>query len=548
MIENDIITEPAVQINDDKIQINVQPPIELASSSILHLQVQDSAIPGYKNLTNEPFEASIQEISTLPIPLGGGTYKLGDAWITDVLPGVRDISGNWSFNIHGKVSSPAGAGTLRAEVYSLANGWLFSAPCLENISGHSSYHNFTWIYEVPAGLRIPDNDRIYAEFWLDATAGGIGNYSGETLNPDFTSDASSWTFFEWEKGPNTAGDIIGNYWAVDGNPTGFVDIVMVTPEFGPAVESTYSGYWEQAFTTGFVPTTAELVLDWSCWDIGSNIDDCRIYAFVDTASGAPTLGTEAWSQAVTTTSSWASVGPIDVSAKVNADTTYYLKIAFREVWSARFEIYRIGFDNVKLNWSASNIDTVFTMGYDNPATPSSINIPLDNVFDIPVQAGWNFISTPLTSGSEPDIIFAKDYDTTWDKILLYNASDSADKWKTFSTDKPASLNDLDHIDHTMGFWINITDVEDGNLTMAGAPVPASTIIQLKAGWNMVGYPTLNNSMTVADALWGTGVDKVEAFDPGATYKLINVGPTYVMKPGEGYWVHVPVDTVWTVDW
>jgi hypothetical protein len=64
---------------------------------------------------------------------------------------------------------------------------------------------------------------------------------------------------------------------------------------------------------------------------------------------------------------------------------------------------------------------------------------------------------------------------------------------------------------------------------------------------MVGYPTLTNE-TVANALWGTGVDIVMVCDTSEPYNIKEVGPTYLMKPGEGYWVHVPFDTVWVVDW
>ncbi len=98
----------------------------------------------------------------------------------------------------------------------------------------------------------------------------------------------------------------------------------------------------------------------------------------------------------------------------------------------------------------------------------------------------------------------------------------------------------------MGFWINIIE-PNVTLTVRGTQ-PTSTNIPLFAGWNLVGYPTLNDTVEVADALWGTGADKVEVFDSGEPYNLKEVGPTYVMKPGEGYWVHVPADTVWVVDW
>ena len=55
-------------------------------------------------------------------------------------------------------------------------------------------------------------------------------------------------------------------------------------------------------------------------------------------------------------------------------------------------------------------------------------------------------------------------------------------------------------------------------------------------------------MTVANAFWGTGADIVEVFDSSAAYRTKVVGPGYVMKPGEGYWVHVPADSVGTVNW
>ncbi len=55
-------------------------------------------------------------------------------------------------------------------------------------------------------------------------------------------------------------------------------------------------------------------------------------------------------------------------------------------------------------------------------------------------------------------------------------------------------------------------------------------------------------MTVVDALWGTGADRVEVFNDLAPYRISEVSPTYIMRPGEGYWVHVPADTIWIINW
>ena len=79
-------------------------------------------------------------------------------------------------------------------------------------------------------------------------------------------------------------------------------------------------------------------------------------------------------------------------------------------------------------------------------------------------------------------------------------------------------------------------------------VPGPTNISLKAGWNLVGYPTLNNSVMVQDAFWGTGADRIEKFDAANPYLISEISPTYIMQPGEGYWVHVPADSIWVVNW
>ena len=99
----------------------------------------------------------------------------------------------------------------------------------------------------------------------------------------------------------------------------------------------------------------------------------------------------------------------------------------------------------------------------------------------------------------------------------------------------------------MGFWLQITNVGEGNLTIDGRK-PTVTSITLYEGYNMVGYPTLCDNKTVGEVFWGTGADRVEVFDAASPYLISEVGPEYIMKPGEGYWVRVPVDAVWTVDW
>lgn len=174
------------------------------------------------------------------------------------------------------------------------------------------------------------------------------------------------------------------------------------------------------------------------------------------------------------------------------------------------------------------------------------NFTVLTTYEISLREGWNLISVPLVQVNTSLHEVLKDIDGKWDYIRFYDASDDTDHWKSYATFKPGNLNDLHTLDRTMAFWINITE-PDVLLTVRGHK-PTSTNILLYAGWNLVGFPTLDESMTVGDALWGTGADGVEVFYSLAQYWIKEVGSTHIMKPGEGYWVHVPADTNWVVDW
>ena len=190
-------------------------------------------------------------------------------------------------------------------------------------------------------------------------------------------------------------------------------------------------------------------------------------------------------------------------------------------------------------------DTPYIIPYGPPD-----NYPLMVPFNytenvIQLQEGWNLISIPVRQFNNSIGATLENIVGKWDCIQTYDSIDS--NWKSNNINRPDSLNDLTSMNHLGAYWINIT--EPGvTLTVKGDKFGSALSIPLCAGWNLVGYPTLNDTMTVANALWGTGADRVEKFDALAPYRISEVGPTYIMKPGEGYWVHVPADTVWVVDW
>ena len=163
-------------------------------------------------------------------------------------------------------------------------------------------------------------------------------------------------------------------------------------------------------------------------------------------------------------------------------------------------------------------------------------------YTIPLQTGWNLVSIPIQPANTTLECVLMSISGLYDQVQHY---DRFTGWRTYSAYRPAILNDLADIDHTMGIWIHAT--ANCTLVLTGTP-PIFTSIPLYAGWNLVGYPTLNNTTSIGDALWGTSADRVEGFDPDSPYNIKELEPTYIMRPGEGYWVHVPADTMWVIDW
>ncbi len=169
-----------------------------------------------------------------------------------------------------------------------------------------------------------------------------------------------------------------------------------------------------------------------------------------------------------------------------------------------------------------------------------LGLPAWNLY---LDPGWNLISIPLEQTDTTISTVLSSIDGQYDVVKYYDTTDTNDPWKTYRPG--ASTNDLYDIDHKMGFWIH-TNAPAPCLTVIGS-VPVTTEIFLYTGWNLVGYPSFT-PLDAAAALLGTGYDGLAEFDGANPYLLRDMLGTDIMNPGQGYWVHVPVDAIWTVDW
>ncbi|MCK4266527.1 MAG: right-handed parallel beta-helix repeat-containing protein, partial [Thermoplasmata archaeon] len=190
-----------------------------------------------------------------------------------------------------------------------------------------------------------------------------------------------------------------------------------------------------------------------------------------------------------------------------------------------------------------------TLNFEKVAKGKDVGAPrptaVDVTFDIPVQLGWNFISVPLVQWDTDILEVLDDHggDTQWNCAQWYNATDIVDPWKTNATYLPAFLNTLFDVNHTMGIFLNITNVgSDGHLRVNGTSPPTTTI-PLYAGNNYVGYPTVDDtSYTVGDVKAATG-DRVTQIENRTN---VVYPDDYVLKRGEGYQFVVSENCTWTI--
>lgn len=163
---------------------------------------------------------------------------------------------------------------------------------------------------------------------------------------------------------------------------------------------------------------------------------------------------------------------------------------------------------------------------------------------IQVCYGMQLVSSILdTPGQNVNEVFNT---LPFERIWVYDPLNATNPWMSSTPGKPISDYDLaSSIDRATAFWIDFE--QDGLLRIVGS-VAETTNIPLYAGWNLVGYPSINTDYTVADLKMDTGATAVEASNYSSSpYHLRKLVDSDTLIPGQGYWIFVPADTVWIVN-
>ncbi|MCK5290971.1 MAG: right-handed parallel beta-helix repeat-containing protein [Thermoplasmata archaeon] len=153
--------------------------------------------------------------------------------------------------------------------------------------------------------------------------------------------------------------------------------------------------------------------------------------------------------------------------------------------------------------------------------------------------GLNLVSIPLKQSDEDiNTVFQT---VVWEEAWMYDSN--ASRWDSHMKSKPY-LGALKSVSRHEGIWLNVT--KDSNLTVAGL-VLFETAIQLRSGWNLVGFPSFGLNLSVGDLKNVTRATHVEGFAASTPpYFLKRLPDSETLEAGNGYWIHLESDTTWII--
>jgi hypothetical protein len=189
-----------------------------------------------------------------------------------------------------------------------------------------------------------------------------------------------------------------------------------------------------------------------------------------------------------------------------------------------------------------------TDGSGNTAADSCIITVIDRIPSIYLSEGWNLISLNVNLPNTDISLVLESIEGDYDSVYYYDSLDTEDPWKNHIISKPNSLNDLDNLDHLMGFWIHITSSGGTTLLLNGFELSNNQNIPLHPGWNLVGYPsTVNKDRASAlnNIIFGTDLDSIWNFN-STTQNWEELGSTDNFEIGRGYWIHSKIEKEWNV--
>ena len=184
-----------------------------------------------------------------------------------------------------------------------------------------------------------------------------------------------------------------------------------------------------------------------------------------------------------------------------------------------------------------HIYAINSYNYTSKTENISINVFSLSRESITLHQGWNLV-TIRWSGEPVDINTA--IDGNWTRAMVYIDG----QWYTYNKNREAKYNlGFPRLNNTIGLWIYSPSAD--KIISYYLNTLTNTTIHLHKGWNLVGYPSGNDSK-VSDALSGVPWVYLQTADAdGNTYSLSSDDYLIVNR---AYWIYVSEDCDWTVYW
>jgi hypothetical protein len=182
---------------------------------------------------------------------------------------------------------------------------------------------------------------------------------------------------------------------------------------------------------------------------------------------------------------------------------------------------------------------------DEPKEPDSIVTIGQDSYSIQLHTGWNLISLPLMPDDTDILGVMSSVEGNWNSVWSYEGGN----WKRYDLTGPDFLNDLTTIETGKGYWINMKSTD--TLSVSGSEATIKSI-PLSAGWNLVGYNSLNSASTTGAMNSVTGNwNSVWSYETGNWKRYDLNGPDFlndltIMGPGKGYWIDMKLSDTWSL--
>ncbi|MBT9166415.1 MAG: Alpha-amylase [Chloroflexi bacterium] len=153
-------------------------------------------------------------------------------------------------------------------------------------------------------------------------------------------------------------------------------------------------------------------------------------------------------------------------------------------------------------------------------------------FEIGLRVGWNLISLPLIP-TDPDIKVVLEGVKGIEIVWAYDAV--TERWLSWIPGRPDQFQTLKTMEDGLGFWVLMR--APATLTVEGFVMPPPPVIppvyEVVAGWNLIGFRSLETTTTASDHLRGISWTVLWRFGAEG---FVRVLPLHSMIPGAGYWL------------